>query len=297
MAFYDRDYYREETDGASAFGGRLRMWSVNTWIIIINVAVYVIGVVLLRQSLGYDPFWIWGYFSVETALESFQIWRFITFQFLHDPSRIFHIFFNMLALYFFGPMIESYLGSKRYLGFYLICGAAGAVGYVLLWAAGIVQSGEGTPLVGASAGVFGVLIAGARVAPNTQVMLLIPPIPVSLKTLAWVLIGIAVFMILTGGGNAGGEAAHLGGAAAGFMLIIRPHVLDWCSRLSLNGVMPKQVAKRAKQSSYQRRNQQRVELEREVDRILKKVNDHGLHSLSRKEKRTLQKATQDRRGS
>ena len=303
MAFYERDYYREETDGGSAFGGRLRMWSVTTWIIIINVAVFVLDAVLLRvfhigavlQNRPIGPLELVGHFSTDTAIYSGQIWRFITFQFLH--AGIFHIFFNMLVLYFFGPMIESYLGSKRYLGFYLICGIAGALAYLLLWAAGVLVSAPDVRLIGASAGVFGVLIAGARVAPNTQVMLLIPPIPISLKTLAWVLIGIAVFMIVIGGGNAGGEAAHLGGAAAGFMLIIRPHVLDWCSHLSLTGLMPKQVAKRAKQTSYQRRNQQRVELDREVDRILKKVNDHGLHSLSRKEKRTLQKATQDRRGS
>jgi membrane associated rhomboid family serine protease len=279
------------------------MWSVNTWIIIINIAVFVLDGVFLRVfeigvnylGGGMGPLKYIGHFSTATAIYELQVWRFITFQFLH--AGIFHIFFNMLVLYFFGPMIESYLGSKRFLGFYLICGAAGAVAYLVLWVGGILLSNPAVPLIGASAGVFGVLIAGARIAPNTQVMLLIPPIPVSLRTLAWVLIGIAAFMVLTRGRNAGGEAAHLGGAAAGFMLIIRPHVLDWCNRLSVSGFMPKQLAQRAKQTSWQKRHQERVEMEREVDRILKKVNEQGLHSLSKKEKRILQRATQQRRGS
>src|SRR5436190_19513544 len=98
-----------------------------------------------------------------------------------------HLAFNMFVLYTFGPMIESYLGRRRFLLFYLVCGAMGAGLYLLLWEFGFLHpkvliTGAGdlsgfTPLVGASAGIFGVLVAGAMVAPDIVVQLLIPPIP------------------------------------------------------------------------------------------------------------------------
>jgi membrane associated rhomboid family serine protease len=123
-------------------------------------------------------------------------------------------------------MIEQYLGRGRYLAFYLACGIAGAVAYLVLWFFGILVNHPATPLVGASAGIFGVLIAAAHVAPNATVMLMFPPIPMKLKVFALVMIGIGLFMIFTGGRNAGGEAAHLGGAALGALLIRNPRWLN-----------------------------------------------------------------------
>ena len=77
---------------------------------------------------------------------------FITFQFLHANGE--HILFNMIALFFFGPLIESFLGARRYLAFYLICGIAGAVSYLGLWSAHILIGNSYEPLIGASAGIF-----------------------------------------------------------------------------------------------------------------------------------------------
>jgi membrane associated rhomboid family serine protease len=217
MGFADRQYARQPTGGPTVFGS-MQMWSVTTWLIVINVAVFVLDGV--SGSLLTD----WGFFSAVTAIYNLQVWRFITYQFLHAGFT--HIFFNMLALYFFGPLIEGYLGSRRYLAFYLLCGIAGAVMYVILWQLGLLHYGARTPLVGASASIFGVLIAAARVAPDTTVMLMFPPIPIKLKVLAWIMIGIAVYTIFANGANAGGEAAHLGGAALGAFLIWRPQVLN-----------------------------------------------------------------------
>jgi membrane associated rhomboid family serine protease len=232
MAWQDRDYYRSSGSGFS----RLAMWSVTTWIIAINVAVFVLDQVLLRMGIGQDVvsgdvlvgraplLAYWGNFSFAQAIGHLQLWRFVSFQFLH--ANVGHIFFNMLALYFFGPMIEQYLGSRRYLVFYLLCGMGGAAGYLVLWTMGILITSPYVPLVGASAGIFGVLIAAARIAPDTQVMLMFPPIPMRLRTLAWVFLGIAGFVVLSGGPNAGGEAAHLGGAGVGALLIQYPQALN-----------------------------------------------------------------------
>jgi len=219
MGFYDRPYLRSGPRSQSYRVGGMRPQSVTTWLIVINVAVYLIneisGGVMAR----------WGYFSADTFVHRLQLWRFITFQFLHAGPG--HLFFNMLTLYFFGQLVEGWLTPRRFLAFYLLCGIAGAATYLILWQVGFLSIyGAKTPLVGASAGIFGVLIAAARLAPNTTVMLLFPPIPVKLKVLALILLGIAVWMVLVNGPNAGGQAAHLGGAAMGALLIARPKLLN-----------------------------------------------------------------------
>lgn len=224
MGFYDRPYSRRPY-GQPTVVGAMRMWSVTTWLIVINLAVYLINALTRDASNGYlGLLYLWGYFSADTAIYRLELWRFITFQFLHAGLQ--HIAFNMISLYFFGPIIEGYLGGRRYLAFYLLCGAAGGALYLILWQIGILQGGPSTPLVGASAGIFGILVAAARVAPDTTVMLLFPPIPLRLRVLALILLGIAVWVVFSNGANAGGQAAHLGGAALGALLIWRPQWLN-----------------------------------------------------------------------
>ena len=324
MGIYDRDYYR--TDGSrfarsmdttpGGLGlGRLTMWSVNTWIIAINVAVFVIGKII--ASIAHvDYFSEYGNFNTLDAFLRVEVWRFITFQFLH--ANLSHILFNMIGLYFFGPMVERYLGSRRYLAYYLICGISGAGMYFVLNFLGLlvaitlgpgvlhalpfllydpkVGMGVHTPLIGASAGVFGVLMAGAYIAPKATVMLLFPPIPMKLRTLAYALVGIAFFVVLTQGRNAGGQAAHIGGAIAGYFFIRHPGPLrDFLADFTRS-------PGKAKKTSYTRHpggsafSGKKVDDEA-VDRILSKVATHGLHSLTKAEKRILQKASeQQRRG-
>jgi membrane associated rhomboid family serine protease len=222
MGFADRQYARS-TSGQPTAIGAMRMWSVTTWLIVLNVLVYVLD--QMTDGLLAN----WGYFSASTVIGGLQIWRFITFQFLHANFQ--HILFNMIALYFFGPLIEGYLGSRKYLAFYLLCGIGGALMYLVLWGIGVLPGGAQTPMVGASAGIFGVLIASARVAPNARVMLLFPPIPMRMRTFAIIMLGIAVWTVFSNGRNAGGEAAHLGGAAIGALLIWQPHVLNVFDRI------------------------------------------------------------------
>jgi membrane associated rhomboid family serine protease len=245
MGIYDRDYYREPPRRRFTFS----MLSVTTWLIIINVAVFILDSILqhqhatnvLRQLYGDNyrylpreardhflsqiarPLEMWGYFSMTKAVNELQVWRFITFQFLH--ANLEHLFSNMLSLFIFGPIVESYFGSRRYLIFYLLCGVAGAASYLLLLAVHIL-AGANVPLVGASAGIFGVLVAGAVLAPNATILLLFPPIPIKLKYLALALVGWATYVALNNGSNAGGQAAHLGGAALGFLLIRYPKLLS-----------------------------------------------------------------------
>lgn len=227
MGLYDRNYCRYDSYDSRRFG-RMPLWSVTIWLIVINVAVFFIDNIVGSRT-RYLPIATWGHFSAATTVWGMQWWRLITFQFLH--ADLSHLAFNMLGLYFFGPIIEGYLGRVRFTVFYLLCGCAGAVTYLALWMAHVLVGNAHVPLVGASAGIFGILIATARLAPDATVMLLFPPIPMKLRTLAWVLMGIAFYTILTHGQNAGGQAAHVGGAALGYVLIERPWVLNLFDRL------------------------------------------------------------------
>jgi membrane associated rhomboid family serine protease len=231
MGIYDRDYYRRP---ATSSVGRMHVLSVTTWLIVINVAVFVVDAFLFQNGRGVtymetlSPLFGLGYFSLSTAIGNLEIWRFITFQFLH--ANVMHLAFNMFALFFFGPFIESFLGRRRFLAFYLLCGVGGPIAYLVLLTTKVLVVSPATPMIGASASIFGVLIAAARIAPNT-VVLIYGVFPMQLKTLAWVLLAIAAFTVLrygnTGQHNAGGEAAHLGGAAVGWLLIHNPHWLQF----------------------------------------------------------------------
>jgi len=247
------------------------------------------------------------HFSTARGFLRLEFWRFIGFQFLH--ADLGHVLFNMIGLFFFGPMVERYLGSKRYLAFYLLCGIFGACAYLLLNLAGFVVhdvvgasfripglllDSPTTPLIGASAGVFGVLMAGAFIAPNTTVLLFFI-IPMRLRTLAYLFTALAAYKVLVGAMNAGGEAGHLGGAFAGFYFIRHPKHLHGFFDI-LGRVDPTSHHYRGKPSAARAVKKMRGAPAgasmAEVDRILDKVHDRGLASLSEKEKRILREASE-----
>lgn len=244
------------------------------------------------------------YFVPGGGIEGFEFWRFIGFQFLH--ANLMHLFFNMFALWIFGPMVEQRLGGKRYLAFYLLCGICGALMYLLLnlggFAAakllgtdvhvpGLLFNDFSRPLIGASAGVFGVLMAGAYLTPNT-VFLLFFILPIRMVTLAYALVAIALITVIMGGNNAGGEAGHLGGAIAGAYFIRHPHHLHGFFDI-LGRVDPTSHHYRHKEPAGAGTGGAAARPRRdEVDRILDKINESGLHSLTDREKRILREASQ-----
>jgi hypothetical protein len=128
------------------------------------------------------------------------------------------------------------------------------------------------------------------VAPNAKVLLFFV-LPIPIRVLAWLIVGVAAYTVLAkghvAGSNAGGDAAHLGGALLGFLLIRSPALLNWQPRLF--SAAPRGPGR------WQRRQQESRRDTAEVDRILTKVKEHGLHSLSRREKKILQKATEKQR--
>lgn len=196
--------------------------TVTKSLIIICVVVYLVGIVRqveVRPGL-YEPFLAQiGYFSWYKCFTEGELWRIITYQFLH--ANITHLIFNMWALFFFGPHIERIMGAKRYLAFYLTCGVAGALFYCAMIIMGMFPPIMViVPMVGASAAIYGIMIATAFLYPDARISLLFPPVTLTMRNFALIILGIATVVILFNGHNAGGEAGHLGGAIMGFLIMM-----------------------------------------------------------------------------
>ena len=191
---------------------------MTTWIITLNVIVFIIDVLIGGQLTRYGD--LSGH-----GIRHVQIWHLFTFQFLHAGP--FHLIFNMLWLYFLGPLVEWRFGKSRFLFFYLICGLAGGGCFLLQWYLRDRLMGQDSMLVGASAGIFGVMAAAVKLAPGVMIRMWFPPIAITLRVMFWIMVGLAALTIYTGGFNTGGEAAHLGGAAMGAIFIRKVHWLSF----------------------------------------------------------------------
>ena len=143
----------------------------------------------------------------------FMPWQLLTYGFLHGNTT--HIFFNMFGLWMFGRDIERFMGSQRFLIYFIVC-MVGA-GIVQLIVAGI--QGGLYPTVGASGGVFGVLLAYGLTFPNRIVVPLFPPIPMRAITFVFIYGGLELYLGVSGGAPGVANFAHLGGMLFGFLLI------------------------------------------------------------------------------
>lgn len=253
----------------------------------------------LEKQIGWDRYapmprlHAYGHFSTGKAFLEMQLWRFISFQFLH--ADVTHLLFNMLGLWFVGSIVEEYLGRRRYLAFYTVCGMFGAISYLVLNFVGFLLftymspslRGEVpallfddiyTPLIGASAGVFGVLMAAAYIAPNeiVDVMLILP---MRMRTAVYIFLGLAAINLFRGGQNAGGDAAHVGGAIAGAFFIRRTHLLrDFFDILG--------DSRKGRRPGIPTGESTRVE------EILAKVKENGMESLTAGEREVLRRASE-----
>lgn len=144
---------------------------------------------------------------------SFHWWQVVTHMFMHDG--IWHIFFNMYALYIFGSVVEQVIGSRKFLIFYFVCGLGAAALHLLVEYLTL----SPIPTVGASGAIYGVLIAYASLFPDSKLTLIFPPISLSAKS--WVLIFAAIELFTGVMGTSDGVAhfAHLGGMLIGWLLI------------------------------------------------------------------------------
>lgn len=329
MGIYDRGYY-QESESRRRPGGPPGAWTVTTWLIVVNIAVFFLQAMLTPlvkpgQAPASDPLTAYGHFSTVKVIWSSQggleFWRFVTFQFLH--ASVMHIAFNMFGLYMFGPMVEETLGRKKFLAFYLVCGISGALLYLILNLAGHLAGTSGvkmfpgllfndvrTPLVGASAGIFGVIMACAYIRPDEKFMLMLPPVAVKVKWLAYGYLALALGNLILGGKNQGGEAAHVGGAIAGFFFVRNSHLLRDFFDVMDDSRDPKGRGGRGgKEKKFKAPKHLKLvhgdespappvdPADVELDRVLAKMSREGKDSLTLDEIETLAKATKRKQGS
>ena len=192
--------------------------TVTRALLIANGIVFVLQHLLGGRMLM--PFELWPLgMPAAYAAEGirFMPWQLLSYGFMHGSLA--HLLFNMLALLMFGAQLEHVWGSRRYLVFYLVC-VAGA-GLCQLGVASWVldQGGSIIRTVGASGGVFGLLLGYGMLFPNQRVMLLIPPIPMKARTLVIVYGVISLLFGITGTQSGVAHFAHLGGMLFGWLLI------------------------------------------------------------------------------
>lgn len=184
-----------------------RLTDVVKHLLIINVIMFICFHFIFSQYREYT-------FLFFPGSEYFEPYQFVSHMFMHGSES--HILFNMMSLFFLGPMVEQNLGSKRFLIFYLICGLSAMFLHLLLGYLGLISP---NPIVGASGAIMGVFIAFALLYPDVKLMLIFPPIPVKAKYLMIVLVLVDLFSGVSGFSTGIAHFAHLGGAIMGFILI------------------------------------------------------------------------------
>ena len=184
---------------------------VTTALIVANVAVYLLQG-LVPQIIV--PFALWPLAASAANIgASFAPWQLVTYAFLH--GSLVHLAFNMFALYMFGGAIEQVFGARRYLVYYFVSVVSAAITQLIV---AVLLHGI-YPTIGASGGVFGLLLAYAMYFPRNRVMLLFPPIPMSARTFVVVYAVIELLLGVTNTQSSVAHFAHLGGMIGGYLLL------------------------------------------------------------------------------
>jgi membrane associated rhomboid family serine protease len=183
---------------------------VTTSLIVANVAMF-----LLFSSTGdlLSPLALWPLGAAQYVGIGFAPWQLVTYAFLH--GSMLHLLFNMFALYMFGTAIEQVFGSRRYLIYYAVCVVSAALAQLLV----AKLAGGFYPTVGASGGVFGLLLAYGLYFPNNRVTLLFPPIPLPARVFVLIYAALELVMGVTGAQSGVAHFAHLGGMVGGFIML------------------------------------------------------------------------------
>lgn len=279
MGLYDRDYLRDDRPRTT--------WtdlSITTRLVIINFALFLLDYVLGESVRGKRLFDWTGLWS-SLPRQPWYAWQLLTYGFSHASADLRHVGFNMLGLWFFGREIEEIYGRRVYLQAYLSFIVLSGLAWV---AAENLAGGVDSPLVGASGGVMAIIILFVLHFPRRLIYVWgVLPVP------AWLLGGLYVLGDVSGvmqeprpsEGPLVAHTAHLAGAAFGFLFFRT----GWHLGKLLPGRWPVRRPKLRVRDAQQ--EDEPVDLNREVDRILAKISASGEASLTAKERRTLEEAS------
>ena len=179
-------------------------------LLIANGLLYALS--QLQPRMIYENFALW---PLASPYPEFHVWQLLTYGFLHDLRGIGHIALNMFGLWMFGRDIERMMGAQRFLIYYLTCVIGAGIVQIIVAA----TQGGVYPTVGASGGVFGILLAFGMTFPNRMVVLLFPPIPMKAKYMVIIFGLLELYFGVSGRSPGVANFAHLGGMLFGFLLI------------------------------------------------------------------------------
>jgi membrane associated rhomboid family serine protease len=269
-------------------------WSVTVVLIILNVVMFVIqNTIGPREQYDLQRTCV---LSLE-GLKHGYVWQLLTFQFLHQGFL--HILGNMLMLYFFGHALEEALGKLSFLKLYLLSGVLGGLlqmGGALVW-----PNHLDVPIVGASAGVYGIVAAYAALFPDRTIHLLIPPVELRVRTLVWIAMGFSVIGVIVPFWKIA-HCAHLGGILTGLLYIRwitqvqKPLVVWQPFRPKMRRRELVKVRSDKPKTWIQPKTTEPEELppaefiSKQVDPILDKISAHGIQSLTERERQILEAA-------
>lgn len=254
--------------------------SLVTILVAVNVAMFVFQTVGNAFDRGQIEHW----FALSSeGIRSGYAWQFLTYMFLHgDPSvpasGVIHLVVNMLTLYFAGREVEAIVGPKHLLGIYFGGGLLGGVAQVALTHAS-------TPLVGSSAGVCAALLAFTTILPEieiTTLLFFIIPVRLKAKYLALGFVVTSLFCVATGALSGIGHIAHLGGCLVGWLYVKQ---LGFGHPMRIQRFV---FEKRERAARMERMSAEQF-IREEIDPILDKISREGIHSLSRAERKVLQR--------
>ena len=211
--------FGQRPGGFGRGGGMMSMLPpVIKYLLLINIAVFILQYLVMEIIyISGVPMsaYFFNYFALQTTNYSFAFnqpsfwpWQLLSFQFMH--GGLWHLFFNMFAIWMFGIELENEWGSRKFLFYYLLTGIG----------AGLVQIAiSAGPTIGASGGVFGVLLAFGMTHPDRKIFIFPIFIPIKAKYFVMIYAGLELFMGITGTSDGVAHLAHVGGAATGFLLI------------------------------------------------------------------------------
>jgi membrane associated rhomboid family serine protease len=313
MGIYDRDYYRR--DGPGFFGPLAGPGLVCKWLVLINVVVFILQIMTMTrpgQMLDDDvvhPGLTWGPLSEALVLNYSsvlhgEVWRLVTYAFLHDPANLWHVVFNMLFLVWFGIDVENIYGTKEFLLFYLFSAFVGGVCFMIAHAAGV----PGTRCLGASGAVTAVMVLCAMHYPNKVILLFfILPIPIWIFILFQLVPDAYGLLMALKQPEAAGDTAfavHLGGAGFAYLYYKRhwrlldfgPDLKAWKRKVTgprLRVYREEQVAAPAPLHGGTAVGPEIDEhMEASLDRVLEKVARSGYDSLTASEQQLLMRASE-----
>lgn len=249
-----------------------------------NAVVYLLSITVFTGA------WFGDVFAFSPLAAAARPWTFLTYMFVHDGFL--HLAFNMLMLFFFGPGVERRMGGVAFARYYLLCGLGGPV-----LAFGLSLFMDVAPFIGASAAVFGVALAFAMYWPHARIFVFPLPFPVPVRYLVGFLVVLDMVPLVLGINDGIAHLAHLGGFLFGLLYLKGEDLVERRTRSAVSSqpetpVLVHRLAAKAEEEHPAEPPPPPIgptheEISEEMDRVLDKISQHGLSSLTAAERRFL----------